>query len=700
MTDAERKPAGRWAEVVHRRKVRRWLAIAVAVVVVYGLLGFFAAPPLLRSELASKLTEALHRRTTVEKVSVNPFALSVRVRGLTVRERGSETVFVSLGDLYANFKLSSIFRWAPVVQELRLDGFTVHLVHNPDGSYNFSDLIAPAPALPPGETEKPLRYALNNIRLSGGSIDFDDRPVGKVHTVRNLYLAIPFFSNLPDETNVFVQPALRAVVNGRSVALEGRTKPFSSSLDTSLEIDLKDIDIPTYLAYLPSTLPVEVRSALLSTTLSLTFRQERGKPSTLLLSGRAALADVHLQDRQGGELLTLPLLDVQIGEANLLTGRTSLKSVLFQQPSLRVARDAAGRWNLAALGQGSSGGGTAQAEKGGSLALGIGTLEVKDGSLQLSDAAVAPPFAATASSIEIGVRGFDTAPGKTAAVELSFATDAGEKLRETGQLTWAPLGARGTVEAVGVPLRRYQAYAAGAIAFDIADGVLGLSTDFGWDGSGGGWTFSNLGATLRSLRLHRPGEDGDFLTVPETVLEGSALDIPKRTVALGGLTLRGARLAVARRGDGAWNLATLLAAAPAAPEEEAAPAVAATPAAAEEASPAWTIGFGRVALERATVELDDALPSHPVRLKLAPLTVTARGLSTAPGVQGRLQLRCGVGGSGALSLAGDVGLEPLTAKLKTEVKSVPLVPLQGYVEDRLRLLVNDGTASAAGTLTV
>ncbi len=51
--------------------------------------------------------------------------------------------------------------------------------------------------------------------------------MGKVHTVRNLYLGIPFLSNLPDETEVFVQPALRALVNGTPVALGGRTKPFA-----------------------------------------------------------------------------------------------------------------------------------------------------------------------------------------------------------------------------------------------------------------------------------------------------------------------------------------------------------------------------------------------------------------------------------------------------------------------------------------
>ena len=96
-----------------------------------------------------------------------------------------------------------------------------------------------------------------------------------------------------------------------------------------------------------------------------------------------------------------------------------------------------------------------------------------------------------------------------------------------------------------------------------------------------------MAATLRSLRLHRAGERGDFLAVPETVLKGSSLDLAARTLTLG-----------------------------------------------------------------------------------------------------------------ELSLASGIGLNPLAAKLAATVKGLPLVPLQGYITDRLHLVVNDGTASAAGELTV
>jgi uncharacterized protein involved in outer membrane biogenesis len=676
-------------------RVRRWLALAVAGLALYGLIGFLAAPPLLRSLLANSLTKALHRRTTVEHVAVNPFALSVRVRGLTVHEPGADQVFVSLDELYANFKLSSLLHLAPVLKEVRLAGLHVRIVRKEDNSYNFSDLLRQG-AQPSSPPRKPLRYALNNIQLIGGSLDFDDRPMHKVHTVRDAYLAVPFLSNLPDDTEVFVQPALHAVVNGTLVALDGRTKPFSGSRETSLDINIRNLDLPPYLAYLPAPPPVKVLSARLTTQLTLTFRQGRGTPSRLVLAGRAALADVALADARGGDLVTMPLLEVRIAEADLLGGRANLARVLMERPRVQVFRDGAGRWNLPALGAPQKGPEPTEKKpaSGAAFVLEVAEMKISDGTVLFTDATSKPAFAATLRAIELDVRGFSTAPGTTGRVALSFTSDAGETLHQAGEFAVEPPASRGTIEIAGVPVRRYAPYYRNAVAFEVADGVLGLSTAYSWSGGeGNGVALSNLGATLRSLRLRRAGEREGFLVVPEVVLKGSAVDLAKRSVVLGELSITGARLLVARSPGGVWNLTTLV---PAAPPPSVPPPTPPT----AGAAPSWTFTVGRLVVDRAAVNVDDALPRRPVHLELAPLRLTAEGLSTVAGARGRLDLRTAVNGSGSLDLRGEVGLAPPVATLAANVKDFPLVPVQGYVGDRVHLVVNDGSASAQGKVTV
>jgi uncharacterized protein involved in outer membrane biogenesis len=679
-------------ELAQHPKVRRRLAFAAAVVALYALIGFVAVPPLVRTLLTRKLTAALHRPTTVERVAVNPFSLSVRVRGLTVREPDGNGIFVSLDDLYANFSLSSLFHLAPVIEELRLAGLHVRIVRNLDKTYNFSDLLLGG-SQPAAEPPKPLRYDLNNIQIIDGNIDFDDRPMGRVHTVRDAYVAIPFLSNLPSDVNVFVQPALRATVNGTQVSLRGRTKPFSGSRETSLDIDIRDLDVPPYLAYLPARLPVTVTSARLTTQLTLTFSQERGRSSRLVLAGRAALAGVALADAQGGELLATPSLNVRIAEADLLGGRTSLASVVMEKPRVHVSRDAAGRWNLAALGspREAQAAPRTKTASGPRFVLEVSDLKVADGTLLFADGATKPAFAATLQAIELDARSFSTAPGTTGKLSLSFTSDAGETVRQEGEFTVEPPAASGTVEIAGVPLRRYAPYYRNAVAFDVANGVLGVSTAYAWSSEEGkGLVLSALAATLRSLRLHRTGESESFLVVPEITLDGSTIDLGERSAALGGLSVSGARLLVVRGRDGVWNLATLLAAAP--------PAGASPPPA--PPPPPWRFAVGRVALSRASVDVDDTLPRRAVHLTLAPLRLTAQGLSTVAGVRGRLDAHCTVNGSGSLALRGDLTLNPLAARLTADVKALPLVPLQGYATNHLRLVVNDGTASALGEVTV
>src|SRR5215470_3608374 len=99
------------------RKIAIWF---VAIVVAFGILGGLVAPPLLRGKLASELSQKLHRQVSIEQIRINPFALSVTVRGFLMKERQASTAALSFDELYANLELKSLFRLGPVLKEIRL----------------------------------------------------------------------------------------------------------------------------------------------------------------------------------------------------------------------------------------------------------------------------------------------------------------------------------------------------------------------------------------------------------------------------------------------------------------------------------------------------------------------------------------------------------------------------------------------------
>ena len=57
-----------------------------------------------------------------------------------------------------------------------------------------------------------------------------------------------------------VQPHFSARIDDALYTIQGRTKPFADSLDTSVDVDIKDLDIPYYLAYVPVKMKFKVLS--------------------------------------------------------------------------------------------------------------------------------------------------------------------------------------------------------------------------------------------------------------------------------------------------------------------------------------------------------------------------------------------------------------------------------------------------------
>ena len=131
-----------WLEYLRSKPgVRKGLIAGGSALLLYTLFGFLALPPILKSVLTKALSETLHRKTTLRDVRVNPFELSISVRGITVSERDAKGTWISAEEIYANLQLASVVRGGPVIGEIRLSRPAVNIVRGQDGSYNFTDLI-------------------------------------------------------------------------------------------------------------------------------------------------------------------------------------------------------------------------------------------------------------------------------------------------------------------------------------------------------------------------------------------------------------------------------------------------------------------------------------------------------------------------------------------------------------------------------
>lgn len=189
-------------------RIGKWL---FGILLVFGFLGYFAAPPLLKSVLQKQLSAQLHRDVSIEKIAINPFGLSAKVNGFSIKADGGKEV-AGFDEFFVDLSSASIFKFAAVVDEVRLQGLRIAVARLADGRYDISDLLDEW-MKPKDEPEKETpRFSVNNIQLINAKVVFDDQPKGKVHTISDINLALPFVSSLPYQTEILVNPDRKSVV--------------------------------------------------------------------------------------------------------------------------------------------------------------------------------------------------------------------------------------------------------------------------------------------------------------------------------------------------------------------------------------------------------------------------------------------------------------------------------------------------------
>lgn len=327
-------------------RLRRAAGVLAGAVFLYGVFGFFILPGILQSQLEQLVADKLQRRASIGAVEVNPYALSLTLRDVKLREAKSDDTFASFDALHVNLSSESLLRFVPVLREVKLVAPAVRLSRTAPHRYNIDDIVERISSQPP--SGEPARFSINNIEVEGGRIEFDDRPAKAVHTVTDIALGIPFVSSLPSQVDIFVEPLLRAKVNGAPLEFKGKARPFADPADAVVDLKLDGLDLTRYIEYLPVKPNVSVSGAKLDLDLEARFRQG-GEGRALLLQGNAALKSLQVADQAGKPVLRLQELAVQLQEADVFAGRVDISAVRVDGLQAEVTRDADGRLSVAAL---------------------------------------------------------------------------------------------------------------------------------------------------------------------------------------------------------------------------------------------------------------------------------------------------------------------------------------------------------------
>jgi uncharacterized protein involved in outer membrane biogenesis len=670
------------------RKIAIW---ALSIFVAIGILGAVVAPYVLRRVLSNQLTAKLHRPATIEQVLINPYAMTAAIRGLLIKERDGTATAFSFDELFINLELLSVFRAGLVLKEVRLTKPYINVVRDEDLKYNFQDLIDEFTSGPPGGPTP--RFSVSNIQISDGKIDFDDRPERTQHNITGIHLGLPFISSLPSHSDIFVKPAFSALVNGTPVEIKGDAKPFHGSHESIIQLHIDDLQIPKYLEYSPVKLNFTVPSGRIDGQLTAAFKSAEGQEATLAITGELALRDLIMKESGDTPLFSLPIFDVGIDSLRIFSRNASLKTIKAQGLELYIKRDRDGQINFARLVETQpkqSAESTAPAADK-PFVYNIGQLLLESATVHYADETTGKLYQTRLDDLHVAIKDLSNEPDKKAAVEISFATEAKERVTHSGTVQLTPLIAEGKLQVEGLRPDGFKPFYQDALALEIRDGFVDLSTRYMFQESenGADVKLSELEVTLRDLRLEEPDKK-PLWRIPLLTVKDASIDLAKKAIAIGSIEGKDGSGFIQRNADGTLNYDRVMKSQPkqAPPKEPVA-----------KNDPNWTIEAKQIVLNRFKIDFEDNALSLSAKLALSDIAVRVDRFITAKNQRAKVAIQASIN-KGRLRMNGTVGVEPILAQLQIEGRDIDLLPFQPYLQNQVTFTLTGGRLGTRGNLDV
>jgi len=685
------------------KKIIRWFG---GFLVLFTLFGFFILPPVLNSVLVKKLSENLHRQVTIQKIKINPYALTLDVKGFLVKERDSAENFVSLEEIFVNLSSLSLAKRAVILEGLWIGKPYFKVVRRKDESYNFSDLLE-KPKSEPEKKTKPVQFSLNNITISGGSVDFVDAPEDTSHSVRNLNITIPSISNRPHDIDIFVQPKLSAAINGKIFSLLGKTKPFADSQQTHVDITLKDISLAHYLPYVPMKLNFTLPSGALDVNAKLAFIRYKDKGPAMEVTGIIGLRDIGLDDLENKPILRLSSLNIDLGTLKPLSNNFHIAKVILQSPEVAVKRGKDGKINLQSLvgeeakeptpKEATTTASTPRKDSGSPLLLLVDQFQILDGKLSFNDAMPAEPVTLNVSNLMLQCDNLSTAKGSKGMLSLSLALEKQGSISLKGPVCIDPLNAELAVDTKDVALDTFQPYFTDKVKIHLTDGKFSTAGNLGLIDSGeAGMKINYTGTALVANFASVDKENGkDFLKWKALFFDSITAGTNPLSVDIKGISLTDFYSRVTINPDGTLNVQQVVEAEkPATPSPPAQPAQQAQ-ASATTGKEAQDINIEKITLQGGRVDFSDYTIKPRYSTQLKNLGGRISGLSLGKNKTADVELRGKMGSDVPFEIVGKINpsSDNFFVDLSANLRNLDLSPMTPYSGKYLGYKIEKGKFS-------
>jgi hypothetical protein len=238
-----------------------WLLLALLT---YNLLGFVAVPMVVQRALTGFVSDKLKLQATLAHVAFNPWSMALRLDGLSIRDPQAGEALVAAQSIYVRAGvLSSLWIRGGSLAELDLQQpyINAHLDHQ--GVINLLKLVPPAdPKAAPAKSGSSPNWRIGKLGIHAGHIDFrdDTRPTPFSAVFSPLNISLDNISSRPNKQGEYAFSA----DTGHGEKLRWHGTLAMAPLRSSGHLDIEDLQATTPWSYVQDSVPVVVKSGLIS----------------------------------------------------------------------------------------------------------------------------------------------------------------------------------------------------------------------------------------------------------------------------------------------------------------------------------------------------------------------------------------------------------------------------------------------------
>ncbi|MDF0650167.1 MAG: DUF748 domain-containing protein [Nitrospira sp.] len=298
-------------------RLRVLVGTLMGLIALYSLVGFVLLPYLIKSYVIPKVSDQIKHPIVLREAAFNPFALSLRLAGLEVREQNQKAM-LGFEELFVNLRATTLFFQKVAFDEIRLVMPFMAARVSPEGKMNLASLAPPTtettqPPVPPsGEVKKMMPVEIELLEVTQGILEYrdDSKPRPVMIDVVPFGIVVRNFSTVQVEGSENVDAFKAEIGKSGKISWEGRV--FLEPVESDGRLNVSGIRLKTLYQAVQDQFQFDVPEGTLGLSASYHFDLRGQTPQATVKNGKVSIQDLAIVERGGIDpVVTVPTFDVE-----------------------------------------------------------------------------------------------------------------------------------------------------------------------------------------------------------------------------------------------------------------------------------------------------------------------------------------------------------------------------------------------------